>query len=118
MFTPDFIKDEKAKRTLSWLGYNIGRWIYIIDAYNDLEKDIKKNNYNTFRYKYDGKTFEEIKPLLKEKLKMSLTFTLENASSAYDLLKVYKNKEILDNIIYHALITKPNSIFGDENESL
>ena len=47
LFTPDFIENENTKRTLSWLGYNIGRWIYIIDAYNDLEKDIKKNNYNT-----------------------------------------------------------------------
>ncbi len=118
LFTPDFIKDENTKRTLSWLGYNIGRWIYIIDAYNDLEKDIKKSNYNTFKYKYNGQTFEEIKPLLKEKLKMSLTFTLENASSAYDLLKVYKNKEVLDNIIYHALMMKQNSILGEENESL
>ena len=118
LFTPDFIEDENTKRTLAWLGYNIGRWIYIIDAYNDLEKDIKKNNYNTFRYKYNGKTFEEIKSELSEKLKITLTFTLENASSAYDLLKVYKNKEILDNIIYHALIIKQNSILGEENESL
>lgn len=118
LFTPDFVDDDSTKRTLSWLGYNIGRWIYIIDAYNDLEKDIKKKNYNTFRYKYDGKSYEEIKADLKEKLKISLTFTLENASSAYDLLKVCKNKEILDNIIYHALIMKQNYILGEDNESL
>lgn len=42
LFTPDFIEDKDKKRILAWLGYNTGRWIYIIDAYNDLEKDVKK----------------------------------------------------------------------------
>ena len=36
---------ESEKKTLYWLGYNLGRWIYLADAYNDLEHDIKKNSY-------------------------------------------------------------------------
>ena len=44
LFTPDFAK--KQERELSWLGYNIGRWIYIIDAYDDIEKDFRKKSYN------------------------------------------------------------------------
>ena len=44
LFAPDFIEDEDTLRILEWLGYNIGRWIYIIDAYNDIDKDIKKKS--------------------------------------------------------------------------
>ena len=32
---PPYLKDENQKRILKWLGYNLGRWIYILDAFND-----------------------------------------------------------------------------------
>ena len=118
LFTPDFITDKNEKRVLAWIGYNIGRWIYIIDAYNDLEKDMKKKSYNTFLERYKGKPLDEIKAELKEKIEVSMTFTLENAASAYDLLTVHKNSEVLDNIIYDALKKKQNFILGENNESL
>lgn len=118
LFTPDFISAENEKRILAWLGYNIGRWIYIIDAYNDLEKDIKKKDYNTFVSANCGKTAEEIKNKIRETLNVSMTFTLENAASAYDLLNIVKNKEILDNIMYTALKMKQDYILGEKHESL
>lgn len=30
------------------MGYNLGRWIYLMDAADDLEEDREKNNYNPF----------------------------------------------------------------------
>lgn len=81
LFTPPFITDENEKRILEWLGYNIGRWIYIIDAYNDIDKDRKKKNYNTFLVKNSVPS--------KDDLNVSLTFTLENAASAYNLSLIH-----------------------------
>lgn len=118
LFTPDFIEDKNDKRILGWLGYNIGRWIYVIDAYNDIEKDYKNKSYNTFISKNKGKTYKEIKEAVSEKLKVSLTFTLENAASAYNLLDIKRNKEVLDNIIYSSLKAKQDFILGENNESL
>lgn len=118
LFTPDFIEDKNDKRILEWLGYNIGRWIYVIDAYNDIEKDFKNKSYNTFISKNKGKTYKEIKEAVSEKLKVSLTFTLENAASAYNLLDIKRNKEVLDNIIYSSLKAKQDFILGENNESL
>jgi hypothetical protein len=118
LFTPSFVEDENQKRILAWLGYNIGRWIYIIDAYNDLEKDVKNGSYNTFVCKCPNKTADEIKKEIRENLELSLLLTLENAASAYDLLTIYKNKGILDNIMYTALKQKQTKILGEKNESL
>lgn len=109
LFTPDFVTDEAQRRALAWLGYNIGRWIYIIDAYNDLEKDIKERNYNPFIYADEVNTAD---------ISESLTFTLENASSAYNLLSIKRNREVIENIIYTALKLKQNAIIGETNESL
>ena len=118
LFTPEFIEEQSQRRILAWLGYNIGRWIYVMDAYNDIEKDIKHNNYNPFLKKYERQSAVEIKSALQKKLNVSMTFTLENAASAYELLDVGKNREVLDNIIYIALKNKQDIILGEENESL
>lgn len=107
LFTPDFVTDEAQRRSLAWLGYNIGRWIYIIDAYNDLEKDIKQGSYNPFIYGSE-----------KDNISESLTFTLENAASAYNLLAIKRNREVIENILYTALAIKQRQILGETNEPI
>lgn len=105
LFVPEFIKDENTRRTLSWLGYNIGRWIYIIDAYADYEKDLKTKSYNPFICA-DVNISEE-----KELLENSLTYTLASAASSFELLDIKKNGAVLENIIYIGLKNKQDSIF-------
>ncbi|MBR2870230.1 MAG: hypothetical protein IKB98_02465, partial [Clostridia bacterium] len=54
------------------LSYNLGKWIYLIDALDDFDKDIKKQNYNVFVNSFkDVKTKEEfIKIHIKEILEI------------------------------------------------
>jgi len=111
IFSPDFI-GEKNKRPAAWLGYNIGRWIYIIDAYADIDKDLKKKNYNPFLAGFNNKNIDGYKLNLAKQLDLSLTFTLENAVSGLDLMKIYKNEEILKNILYLSLKLKQDEILG------
>lgn len=89
--------DNKA---LAWLGYHTGRFIYIVDAYKDIDKDLKHKSYNPFIEMYGA---ELNKDDFKEAVKASLTFTLSEISNAYALLDIKKNKELLDNIIYLGL---------------
>ena len=115
LFTPEFI--DKDKRVLAWLGYNIGRWIYIIDAYNDMKKDFKSGSYNPFLT--DVKTEEELlkkEEILREQLSSTLTFTLENAASSYELLTVYKNDDIIRNILYLGLKIQQEQILNNGKE--
>ena len=48
--------DEGTKKAMHHLGYNLGRWIYIADAVDDIEKDYKKNRYNV----YLQRTFSDV----------------------------------------------------------
>lgn len=120
LFTPDFIEDENTRRTLEWLGYNTGRWIYIIDAYNDIEKDVKKKNYNPFVIKYNinEENCTEVKKDIAEKIQMSMDYTLASVASAYELLTVYRNDDILRNIIYIGLKSKQDYIMGKTKEEI
>jgi hypothetical protein len=103
---------------LSWLGYNLGRWIYILDAYDDIEKDNEKSNYNPLleQYKYDGKDIKEFKESIKDKVNFSLTYSLSEVEKAYSLLEIEKNKGIMDNILYSGLILKTDSVLQGKRE--
>lgn len=94
-----FDKNGNSK-SLSWLGYHIGRFIYITDAYNDIENDIKNKSYNPFVSMYGNNMKKED---FKQTVIGSLEFTLSEISNAYNLLDIKKNKELLDNIIYLGL---------------
>lgn len=91
---------EKEKKTLYWLGYNLGRWIYLTDAYADLEHDIKKGSYNPFA---DGTSADEIKRQRGSEITELLKFTLAEAAAAFDLLNIKRYKSLLENIIYIGL---------------
>lgn len=110
LFTPDFI--EHDKENLGNLGYYIGRWIYITDAFSDMEKDFKNKSYNPFLH--DVKTEEELLKKINEErsiLDITQTHTLASAASEYEFIKVYKNDEIIKNILYLGLRVQQDRIF-------
>ncbi|MDL2218569.1 DUF5685 family protein, partial [Christensenellaceae bacterium OttesenSCG-928-M15] len=81
---------EKNREILRWLGYHLGRWIYLMDAYEDMEKDKKKQAYNPF----------VLTKADKERAGFLLYASLYEMEKAYDLLDIRSNKGLLDNILY------------------
>ena len=94
--------EEGSRRQMRSLGYNLGRWIYLIDAFDDFEKDVKKGDYNPFIEKF-GTTMT---PELKENAEFHLMASAENACMAYDLLDIKKHDSILKNILYSGIYKK------------
>jgi len=88
-------QDEKEKRILSQLGYFLGKWVYLLDAADDIKKDRKNNSFNIFNIIYKNKSEEEIKSSCKETLNQLLFHII----LSYNLLEVNNFKNILDNII-------------------
>lgn len=92
------------------LGFNLGRWLYIVDALDDIKKDEKSGNYNVFINKYG----ESGNPEILKEAEFNLYFSLARAAEAYGRLPVRKNKEILDNIFYLGLKQKTQFVLKGE----
>lgn len=107
--------DENLEKILRWIGYNIGKWIYILDAYDDLEKDIAKKSYNPLIYQYDltGEGMSRNKAEIRERIEFNLTYALSEISKAYQLLEVKKNSGIVENIIFMGMLRKTEQILDD-----
>ena len=88
-------ENSSQKRVLERLGYCLGRYIYLLDAYCDLEDDIKSGSYNVLKFK----SHENV----KEYISAQIYFCINEAAKAFELLDIKKYKTILGNIIYLGL---------------
>lgn len=104
VFDAPVLADTAARRILAHMGYGLGRFIYIMDAYKDRERDAKEKSFNPFLLSQE--------PVSAEKVKNSLLFTLSDVSNSYQLLKIKSNRPILDNIIYLGLSEGLEKVFG------
>ena len=96
------LTDEKRRRILGQILYQLGRWIYLIDAADDLKKDTESGNYNPLLYRYhteNGVLGDADRLALAETLDASI----ERMASAYALYDYGVWTPILDSIFYESL---------------
>lgn len=93
--------DEKTQRILYRLGYLVGRFVYLIDALDDLDDDIKSDNFNVFKIKMEKEKLE--KEEVEKYARESINLTISQIALSYELLEFKRYKTILDNIIYLGL---------------
>ena len=97
------------KRVAYELGRNIGAWIYIADAIEDMEEDLKKGRYNPFLKLYGGRipTEEELDSIL-----CAVKNHLYGAEAAVDLIDIGDGsvKNIIQNIIYLGITNRTDEI--------
>lgn len=104
-------KKDKYEQNLRNIGFNLGKYIYILDAYEDLEEDSKKGRYNPFIDYIDKK--EELKNKVDRLISMSLGMATKNIEK----LNLEFNKSIIDNIIYSGVYLRYKSILEKGCES-
>lgn len=87
------VKQDEWESYLRKIGFYIGKFVYVIDAYDDLEKDKKKGCFNPFIEKEKELDFDEwVKQLL---LLIATEFARE-----FEKLPIVEHVDILRNIIY------------------
>jgi hypothetical protein len=106
------VYDDSNSSILKFLGYNMGLWIYVLDAYDDLLEDIKDKKYNPliYRFEYNGENPIEFKAEIKDNINFTLVKALSELSKAFELLNIKKNKGLLENIIYMGMERKTRDV--------
>lgn len=104
--------NDDLRNKLYHFGYFLGKWIYIIDAFDDLQKDIEDNKFNPINVLYNKKNekYDTIKDNVKSITDMTLLNCGYSLSELINSLDFNKNKDILDNIINLGIINKYNLI--------
>lgn len=85
--------DDIYANGLGRMGFYLGKFIYIMDAFDDVEDDVKKGRYNVFSNCYTDPDFET-------HVKDMLTMMMAECSDAFEMLPAVDNADILRNILY------------------
>ena len=94
-----FYEAPEYRRPLQQVLYHVGRFLYLTDALDDLEKDCKKNQYNPLRFRFapqNGRLTEEDQQYLINSLENSVTLS----GAAFALLPARFARSLLENILY------------------
>lgn len=85
--------------TLERMGQALGRFIYVMDAYDDLDKDLRKNRFNALRAYREQNDYEAF-------VKESLTLLIAECTDAFETLPIVQDMDILRNILYAGCWTR------------
>lgn len=99
-------ENDMQKNIYYELGYHLGRWIYLIDAADDLLKDKKNKSFNPFINKTDDSL------IAVESIEAVLNQSLARAYDAYNLINVIDFQGILDNMILKGFPMVQNRIIN------
>ena len=108
-----FLKEKKSEAT-GQLFYGLGKWVYLIDALDDYEKDGKKNNYNPFVLSYGKASLTQL--MEKEGDEIRFLFDTLFYSIRENLAKIpfAFNRDLTDNIILLGLPAETNRVMRGE----
>lgn len=93
VFTPE---DDIWRDILYKMGFFMGKFIYIADAFDDIEDDIKKNRPNPLKEMYGKDGFET-------ECEIILNMMATECAAEFEKLPIIENAEILRNIIYSGI---------------
>ncbi len=102
-------RNSSERLVLSNLGYHLGRWIYLIDAADDFDDDLKKGSFNPFL------VYKE-KENLREYFSQVLNNDLAQTYNSWNLLSTSLYSGIIDNILLKGLAAKQNSVLFKEEK--
>lgn len=102
-------RKDQWEPVLRRMGFFLGKYIYIMDAYEDVEKDLKKGSYNPLIHLKDDSDYEE-------KCHQILTMMMAECSSEFEQLPCLLDSDILRNILYAGVWTKYDKLQIERKE--
>lgn len=90
-------RQDEWEEDLRKMGFFLGKFIYLMDAYEDMERDEKSGNYNIFLYRKEETQDDEE---FEKGVDTVLSMMMAECCRAFEKLPIIENVEILRNILY------------------
>lgn len=99
------------RRVLEELLYHLGRWIYLVDALDDLKEDSRSGSYNPLLLRYktrDG----ALQPEDRERVAATLDASIRTMAAAFELADFGCWRRIIESVVYEGLYAVGNAVLN------
>ena len=106
--------EDPTLRIVRRIGYQMGRWVYLIDALDDIRDDLKNGDYNplvkSFHYDKEKENWKDFSKRIYDDMENNLMATLKDMAISLDLLKTHRNEAIAENVFFKGLLAQTDRI--------
>ena len=95
-----FAEKDAPREVMYWFGLFLGKWLFVLDAFEDIEKDQKNKVYNPFLAANPQSTVQEIVDKSKGDADYILSGAMAELARLFDKMQIHRNKEIIENILF------------------
>lgn len=106
----DYILGDMADAHTSGLFYDIGKWIYLADALDDYDKDVKKGRYNVLYNAFKRNTKAEAVTANGEEINFLFNSLFADMREHLAGVKFHFNHDLTDNIILLGIPAKTRAL--------
>lgn len=89
--------EDMWEASLRKMGFFLGKFIYLMDAYDDIEEDMESGSYNVLKSLYESRESDEA---FAKSCNSILAMMMAECSAEFEKLPCVENIEILRNILY------------------
>ncbi len=102
-------RKDPWEESLRKVGFYLGKYIYILDAYDDIDKDRKHGSYNPLLTECDKESFEE-------DCRRILTMMMAECTREFEKLPCLLDIDLLHNILYDGVWTRFDQIQKERSQ--
>ena len=103
-------KQDHWSEELRRMGDGLGRFIYFMDAYDDLEKDLRRDKFNPLKSIRQQENYEAL-------CRDVLTLMMADCADAFECLPIVRDADLIRNILYSGVWAKYNYIQSKKEKS-
>ena len=94
-------REDEWRDELRTLGFYMGKFIYIMDAYEDYDADLSRNEYNPLTY-----AMKESEGDMDTLCRLLLTSMMSECAKSFERLPILLHADILRNVLYSGVWSK------------
>ncbi len=102
-------REDVWEKELRRMGFFLGKFIYLMDAYEDLPEDLRKDSYNPLKKIYGEPEYEE-------RIRQILCMMIAESTAEFERLPCLADVDILRNILYDGVWNRYNKIQMKKSE--
>lgn len=111
---------EQLRNNLYTLGYMIGKYIYLMDAFDDIEDDILKSQFNplSILYNMDKDNYKILLLSILEDLEFNILSCISLLDETMGKIEFLKHKDIIENIVKLGMTNKFYEVYNKTIEKV